>query len=326
MPRANSITKRMQRNARNGFTVLNYNDLIKNNGMYKKQNKARLANRNIAYDMSRGFFYKDDDSWSGRPENLPKRAVRLANGRTVYVYDSGDRSGKFIPFSRMEDDANLSKYIEDTNFTWSVEGCGHIKQLDYSPRRSVMRVEFQEQTDPVTGKTWGRADVAFFFNVPSAVFGELYYLAQTKSTGAPTSTGRTRHNLGIRFWDLVRIRGSLYGSRFPYSVTNIAPRERAVFGPLDAMRGGGRKVAGTKTKAAEAERKLGLSSEAPAKKQNAQAQYTDAQVLEELGSNDAGYVKKYLDDIGKRASGYSSMRTLGEKYNFLKSHNMLRDE
>lgn len=314
--RGRNITRTMQRNARNGYTVLDFNGLMRNNDMYKKQYKKSLKKRGIAYNMSRGFYYTDDEDWDRQPEQMAKKKIKLPNGRSATVYDSGDRDGRFIPFSKMETSNSLEQYITEASFTWSTEGCGHIKQLDYAPRRSILRVEFQEQTDATTGKTWGRNDIAFYFNVPSGVFGELYYLAQSKVTQAGVD-GYNRHALGIHFWDLVRIRGSLYGSRYPYSVTNVAGPSR-----------GSANIPVRQTKASSAEKKLGLATKETAPKtKSAQQGYTDAQVLEELGSSDAAYIKKYLDSIGRRApSGYSNMHTLGEKYSFLKSHNMLHDD
>lgn len=85
----------------------------------------------------------------------------------------------------------------------SVQGAGHILQLDYAPRYQVLRVYFLN-----------RKSICCFFQVPRDVFGELSYLAESGAT-----RGDGRHLLGVRFWDLVRVRGTVHQTQFKFIYT-----------------------------------------------------------------------------------------------------------
>lgn len=80
------------------------------------------------------------------------------------------------------------------------EGCGHIALLEYSPWYQILRVTFTNN-----------GSVVAFFRVPKLVAGTLMSLAQSKATRHDG-----RHVLGIYFWDLVRIRGTVHGSRYKF--------------------------------------------------------------------------------------------------------------
>ena len=59
------------------------------------------------------------------------------------------------------------------------------------------------------------ADV-IYSKVPSAVAGTLFSLADRGDMRISSYTGKEGHALGIEFWNLVRIRGQLHGSQFPF--------------------------------------------------------------------------------------------------------------
>ena len=80
------------------------------------------------------------------------------------------------------------------------EGCGHIALLEYSPWYQILRVTFTNN-----------GSVVAFFRVPKLVAGTLMSLAQSKATRHDG-----KHVLGIYFWDLVRIRGTVHGSRYKF--------------------------------------------------------------------------------------------------------------
>lgn len=80
------------------------------------------------------------------------------------------------------------------------EGVGHIKLLEYAPLHQVLRVTFTNN-----------GSIVAFFRVPKTVAATLMTLAQT---GQTRTDGR--HLLGVYFWDLIRIRGTVHGSRYKF--------------------------------------------------------------------------------------------------------------
>lgn len=85
---------------------------------------------------------------------------------------------------------------------------GHIIKLEYSEMYKILRVTFKK---PSKG-----GQVVAYMNVPVPVAGELLYLAEANPTQVSANSGSIRHVLGMRFWDLIRIRGTLHGSRYPF--------------------------------------------------------------------------------------------------------------
>ena len=80
------------------------------------------------------------------------------------------------------------------------EGCGHIALLEYAPYYQILKVTFANN-----------GSVVAFFRVPKLVASTLISLAQSKNTRHDG-----KHVLGIYFWDLVRIRGTVHGSRYKF--------------------------------------------------------------------------------------------------------------
>lgn len=85
---------------------------------------------------------------------------------------------------------------------------GHIIKLEYAVVYKILRVTFKK---PSKG-----GQVVAYMNVPNPVAGELLYLAEANPTQVSATNGSIRHVLGMRFWDLVRIRGTIHGSRYPF--------------------------------------------------------------------------------------------------------------
>lgn len=85
---------------------------------------------------------------------------------------------------------------------------GHIIKLEYAVMYKILRVTFKK---PSKG-----GQVVAYMNVPNPVAGELLYLAEANPTQVSATNGSIRHVLGMRFWDLVRIRGTIHGSRYPF--------------------------------------------------------------------------------------------------------------
>ena len=115
-------------------------------------------------------------------------------------------------------DKDMIKYIK-TGFqdkhSFKVEGCGHIKYLEYDEYRMLLRVTFWDDTECV------------YFRVPTAVAGQLRVYAITQQTQISAVDNKVRHLLGIRFWDLVRIRGTLHGTRYRFIYTKEGTRTSA---------------------------------------------------------------------------------------------------
>lgn len=106
-------------------------------------------------------------------------------------------------------DKDMIKYIKtgfQSKHSFKVEGCGHIKYLEYDEYRMLLRVTF-----------WND-DICVYFRVPAAVAGELKVHAETKQEQWTENNGK-RHLLGIRFWDLVRIRTTVHGTRYRFIYT-----------------------------------------------------------------------------------------------------------
>ncbi len=96
-----------------------------------------------------------------------------------------------------------SKYVEVA----CPQGC-HIDTIKYNATKQLMSVSFRNNGAVIT-----------CFRVPKEVYAEL----EQEALNGTVSMGhdlKARHLVGIRFWDLMRIRGSRYGMRyqFTYSV------------------------------------------------------------------------------------------------------------
>ena len=89
---------------------------------------------------------------------------------------------------------------------------GHISKVEYHNKTSVMRVTFTNG-----------GDVVCYFYVPAQVYATLQHLSE----GMPTrigKDGKPRHLVGIYFWDLVRVRGTVHGNRYECVYTTMGER------------------------------------------------------------------------------------------------------
>lgn len=300
------------------------------NQRYKRSTKKMLKEAGMGYSMSRGYYYIEDDNWGPKPKTPPEKTVRLATGRTVKVYDN-DLGGGVEYNTAVASDTELSDYISTANFKYAIDGCGHIAKLEYAPYRTMMRVTFQSES--FNGHTWGRDDVAVFFRVPTTVFGELYWLAESKTTSGEGAYGSPRHTLGVRFWDLVRIRGSRTAGRFPYTIEHIRDyakktkpvseykmqqdaQQAATFGEESV------EDLNATTKAfKEAQKRISKELKNSTDKDDAIASmYGSAQNASRGLDNYANMFrdKRVRDD-------YASLQTLTDKYNFLVSRGIIDD-
>lgn len=123
-----------------------------------------------------------------------------ADKRTKHVYDN-----------------ELLGSSESTDF--EVEGCGHIKFLEYKSYNGkfFLRVTFWDDKACV------------YINVPTAVAGQLKYLAESKNETYSAVGNGKRHVLGMRFWDLIRVRGTIHGSRYSFRYSDAPDKAKGVY-------------------------------------------------------------------------------------------------
>lgn len=174
---------------------------------YKRVTKRTLARQGVEWSLGSG--YREIPKGS-KPQKYKTKKIRLYNGRTVEVPDAdfedfiGHRAS---PSSDPYGDISqyIDKAFENLDRIQDVEGVGHITYIEYSPTYQLLRVEFG--TDGA---------VVVFFRVPKEVYSELKHLATSGQTMISAVDGKQRHVLGMRFWDIIRIRGQREGSRYRY--------------------------------------------------------------------------------------------------------------
>lgn len=106
-------------------------------------------------------------------------------------------AGDFVDFGFSDDQKENIAYVE-------CQG-GHIKALTYNPKYLLLRVEFEK-----------RGDICVFFNLPANVATTLMYLARNNTMAPPGPNGEERHAVGVEFWNLVRVRGTVHETRFQF--------------------------------------------------------------------------------------------------------------
>lgn len=153
-----------------------------------------------------------------------KKTITLWNGKRVRVIDS--ELGVPLGFSQMFGYNSASDTITDekTGITstdyaeeafngkhrthdWQGDYSGHITAISYSAYYQLLKVSFRAGAECI------------YYRVPSTVAGELLKFARGGETMRSAVDGKERHVLGIRFWDLVRIRGTKHGSRYRFEYT-----------------------------------------------------------------------------------------------------------
>lgn len=180
---------------------------------YKRVTKKTSEGREAT--LTSGWRFKPEDSWLKSPVKIDYKEVNLYNGRRVKV-PVGDYKAFYTyqAMKSLDPDSEIAAYIEQ-NFIknkdklHSIQGVGHIELIEYNAYGQVMQVTF---------KTDG--SVVVFFRVPKELYSELEHLAKSESTFVD-KYGNERHVLGKVFWDMIRIRGQRYGSKYKYTYTNI---------------------------------------------------------------------------------------------------------
>lgn len=176
---------------------------------FKPMNKRQQKQAGVEWNLSSGWRTTTKDDWDKNPKKVKMHEARLFNGRKVKIPD-GDYKD-FIghrarPSSDMDGDLGefLSNAFAEDKKIHSVKGKGHITLIEYSSVAQTMRVTFEP------GDT-----VVCYLRVPRYVYTELEHLANSDQT-MPGSDGTMRHVVGIKFWDIIRIRGQRTGGRYDY--------------------------------------------------------------------------------------------------------------
>lgn len=125
------------------------------------------------------------------------------------TYADGDKK-----FSNIQTPADYIDYAFDVSVnkkeivTQECQG-GHIKKLTYNALYMLLMVEFSN-----------RGDICVFFNLPANVASRLMYYARSNTMAPPDKHGRERHAVGVEFWNLVRVRGTVHDTWYPFQYTN----------------------------------------------------------------------------------------------------------
>ena len=162
-------------------------------------------NKDYEWELSSGWGYKRPEDWD---KGITRRRRKLhdTNGNIydVYYYPDVDYHLGFSAQNDQERLAVAQKAFDPENPTHgeviSQKGCGHISQVEYAQKEHILRITFTNN-----------GAICLFFDVPTAVAGELIYLAKSKRTRHDG-----RHILGVRFWDYIRIRGTQHGAKYPF--------------------------------------------------------------------------------------------------------------
>jgi hypothetical protein len=160
-----------------------------------------------------GWSVYSKDQWDKQPTKPEMVEMHLYNGRhsMVPIGDVQQHIGfdKIPPDYVPQDMADYAQKAFDHDSGrgkyYEFAGEGHIANVRYNPTYQVMEVTFEK-----------RGDVVTFFRVPKAIPQEFEHLATSHSMMRGVD-GTMRHSIGIRFWDLVRIRGQRTGARFPFA-------------------------------------------------------------------------------------------------------------
>ena len=151
------------------------------------------------------------DNYTGK---VNKPAMRqLTDSVTGAKYSTPEDD--YQDFKSKRQDQSVEQYVSEAfdfkknRFEVERINDGHIEMFEYSDMYKVLRVTFAKASQ-------GGRTVAYL-NVPRAVAGELLHHMKTRATGSSPVDGRERHLVGIRFWDLIRIRGDIHGSRYTFA-------------------------------------------------------------------------------------------------------------
>jgi hypothetical protein len=180
-----------------------------------------------------GWTVIQPDQYTKNPQKPEMVQLQVYSGRKSYV-PIGDVE-TFVGFQKLKPEEindEMVAYVQKSFASssgrgryYEFDGVGHIAHVRYNPTFQVMEVTFVN-----------RGDVVTFMRVPKELYLEFEHHAKSNSMSLGVD-GTQRHLLGIRFWDLVRIRGQRTGARYPFTYTTngITAGSGAKAGYAEAM-------------------------------------------------------------------------------------------
>jgi hypothetical protein len=180
---------------------------------WRALNKKGRKREQLEHSLSSGWRTTLNDEWDKNPKKPKTKKVKIRD-RYVEVPDADyeDFLGHLVS-PPSDPDSAIGRYIDDANFSQVCAGAGHITSIEYDPNRQLLDVVFGGVNG--AGKQ-SRADEVVFFRVPKEVYYELKYLAESGRTQIGADHKTQRSVLGIRFWDIVRVRGTQHVARYRF--------------------------------------------------------------------------------------------------------------
>lgn len=182
----------------------------------KQKGGGRMTTPGYEYDPGKGWHVKRETGWikKGRSSGNVKLRTQtdFLGGKTKsYVVEGYD---DYIGFHASDDGEQLA-FAESAFDKIDPKGVGilsatppggHITKIEYNYESKVMRVTFRND-----GR---RGNQCLFVGVAAVIANQLLMLA---AEGSMRADGR--HLVGIKFWELVRIKHQRTGARLPFSYT-----------------------------------------------------------------------------------------------------------
>lgn len=179
---------------------------------------------------SKKRYSKNKREYKGLQAGFPKRQLKSSLTGDVYSMPEQDYNelvkhfgehqselsevySKDHKYGKIQTPADYIDYgfsdAQKKNLVTQTCAGGHIKALTYNALYKLLMVEFTNN-----------GDVCVFFNLPANVAAELMYAAEYNTMAPPDKHGRERHMVGVQFWNLVRVRGTIHDTQYPFQYTN----------------------------------------------------------------------------------------------------------
>ena len=194
--------------------------------MSTKGQKAALGR--VFREQGVVFEHNLESGWTQKEKNSRKptnkgewRMLTNANGNP-YLAPIGPAKGKFVMFDAWESNDELMEIYKysfekewvpgekwkgvrqysDPHQSFEEPDGGHIIRIDYNENTECMMVHFKN-----------KGSVVCYLDVPVTTIDQL-----RECVGKKDGSRKQPHNhlLGVRFWDLIRLRGSQTGGNYPF--------------------------------------------------------------------------------------------------------------
>lgn len=211
---ANKARKEMHKNW-NGINYAGFAPWSDKYGEFKRLTMAQHADIGDRYGSLKHPNKKTVTLWDGRKVKVIDSELGVPFG---FAYTDADKGmpQQVHGYNGASDVAvdeitgkTSADYVEEAfggrhkTHDWTGDA-GHIVGIHYSAYYQLLKVDFRS------------GDTCVYFRVPSTVAAELLSLAEHGHTMMSQVDGTQRHAVGIRFWDLVRIRTTKHGSRYRF--------------------------------------------------------------------------------------------------------------